>query len=209
MKVGISGSSGLIGGRICQRLAGKIELVRLGRRSDCDIRVDFSQPDSVAAIDLTGCQAVVHCAGVVDEDFKTDPAAAYVQNTVGLASLARRAVACGVESLIYFSSSHVYGPLVGSVTEDTAINPLSDYAIAHYAAEQTLRRCSLNEGLKVLVLRPNAVFGLPAQVDSFDRWSLIPFSFPLQAVYKQKIILLTSGEQRRNFVGADDLGRIV
>src|SRR2546427_809107 len=144
MQVAISGASGLIGGSVYQRLAATKNLVRLGRRSNCDLQVDFSRPETVRALDITGCEAIVHCAGIVDEDFKTDPAAAYLQNTLGLASLAQRAVACDVGRFVYFSSSHVYGSLVGRISEQSPVNPLSDYAIAHYAAEQVLRSYSLD-----------------------------------------------------------------
>jgi UDP-glucose 4-epimerase len=94
--------------------------------------------------------------------------------------------------------------MVGPISEASPPDPLSDYAIAHYAAEQVLKRCS-RQGVDVLILRPNAVFGVPVDIDRFDRWSLIPFSFPLEAVYKQEIVLLTSGVQRRNFISSEDL----
>lgn len=209
MRVAISGSTGLIGGAVFNRLSDRREVVRLGRRNTCELQVNFALSETVAALDLTGCDAVVHCAGIVDEDFKRDPAAAYAQNTVGIAGLAERAVIARVRRLVYFSSTHVYGPLIGRISEQTQVNPLSDYAIAHYAAEQILRRISAKGGLEVLIVRPNAVFGVPAEMDKFDRWSLIPFSFPLAAVYREKIVLLTSGEQQRNFVSTDDLARLV
>jgi UDP-glucose 4-epimerase len=209
MTVAISGSTGLIGGAVYQQLRAKTEVVRLGRRPSCDMQVDFSRPDTVAALDLGGCDALVHCAGIVDEDFKADPAAAYLQSTLGISKLALRAAACGVRRFVYFSSSHVYGPLLGRLNEASPVNPLSDYAIAHYAAEQSLRRVALDHGLQALSLRPNAVFGIPIEMSTFDRWSLIPFSFPLEAVYQGRIKLLTSGLQRRNFVSAIDLARQV
>jgi UDP-glucose 4-epimerase len=209
MTVAISGSTGLIGGAVYQRLRARTEVVRLGRRAQCDLQVDFARPDTVAALDLRGCDAVVHCAGIVDEDFKTNPAAAYLQSTLGVSALARRAAACGVRRFVYFSSSHVYGSLTGRINEETPVNPLNDYAIAHYAAEQSLRRVALDRGLQVLSLRPNAVFGIPVEIDTFDRWGLIPFSFPLEAVYESRIKLLTTGQQRRNFVSTVDLARLV
>jgi UDP-glucose 4-epimerase len=209
MAVAISGSTGLIGGAVYQQLRAKTEIVRLGRRAQCDLQVDFARPDTVAALDLGGCDAVVHCAGIVDEDFKINPAAAYLQNTLGVSALAQRAAACGVRRFVYFSSSHVYGPLTGRVNEETPVNPLSDYAIAHYAAEQSLRRVALDRGLHALSLRPNAVFGIPVEMSTFDRWGLIPFSFPLEAVYQGRIKLFTSGQQRRNFISATDLARQV
>ena len=53
------------------------------------------------------------------------------------------------------------------------------------------------------------MFGEPVFIDKFDRWSLIPYSFPLEAVYTQKIVLRSSGEQNRNFVSTYDIARYV
>jgi UDP-glucose 4-epimerase len=205
MRVAISGSSGLIGGGIHRQLAKTKKVTSIGRRRNCEINVDFSRPESVKNINLHGFDAVIHCAGVVDEDFKVNPISAYVQNTLGLSMFVQRACECGVRDFIYFSTAHVYGPLVGSISEITTVNPLSNYAIAHYAAEQIIKSYSINNGIKALVLRPVAVFGMPIDLSAFDRWSLIPFSFPLEAVYTRKIVLRSSGEQSRNFIGTDDL----
>jgi len=38
---------------------------------------------------------------------------------------------------------------------------------------------------------------------------LIPYSFPLEAVYTRKIVLRSSGEQNRNFVSTYDIARYV
>jgi len=204
----LTGSTGLIGGTIYQRLSHSYEAVRLGRRAECEIQADLAKPESLAEIDLGGFAALVHCAGVTDEDFKSDSVAAYIQSTVGASVLVRQAVTCKVPKIAYFSSSHVYGPQVGRISEASPANPLSDYAIAHYATEQILRRHS-SSATQVLTLRPNAVFGMPGNMNSFDRWSLIPYSFPLEAIYHRKIVLRSSGEQRRNFVGTEDLALFV
>jgi UDP-glucose 4-epimerase len=103
----------------------------------------------------------------------------------------------------------VYGTFNGRISEKTQVNPLSDYAIAHYAAEQIVKRFSVSSHLKSLLLRPNAVFGIPVSMEAFDRWFLIPYAFPLEAVYNERITLRTSGEQRRNFLSVDDLSLYV
>jgi UDP-glucose 4-epimerase len=183
--------------------------VRIGRRAGCDLPADFSRPESVAGLDLSGLEAVVYCAGVVDEDFKTDLARAFLQATAGFSAVVKRAVACRVPCFVYVSTAHVYGPLEGRICESSPVNPLSDYALAHYAAEQILRRDCGAHRLRGLVLRPCAVFGVPESVDSFDRWSLIPYAFPREAVRDGAIVLRSHGEQRRNFIGVGDLALYV
>ena len=208
MRIAVTGSTGLIGGRVYETLSAEgNDLVRIGRRDICDIRADLSDPASVAGIDLGGLDAMVHCASVVDEDFKADPQAAFIQSTLGLSTLIERALAGGVRALVYFSTAHVYGALEGRISEKSPVDPLTDYAIAHFASEQIIKRYAKAGGLKALVLRPNAVFGMPQSVATFDRWWLVPFSFPLDAVRRGEIALRSPGLQRRNFVATEDLAR--
>ena len=207
-KILLVGATGLIGAEVFQKLSGENEVVCLGRRPESDLKGDLSKPESLADLDLKGFEAVVHCAGVTDEDLKHRPAEAFVQSTQGMNALIQRAIAGSVKRFVYVSTSHVYGPQQGVIDENTPANPLSDYAIAHYAAEQTLKR-NAAKFENSFVLRPNAVFGVPVFIDKFDRWSLIPYSFPLEAVYSQKIVLLSTGEQNRNFVGTKDIANCI
>jgi UDP-glucose 4-epimerase len=209
MAVGLAGASGLIGGGVFARLSRRRNVLRIGRRSQCEIRADFSQPASLADLPLNGLEAIVYCAGIVDEDFKADPARAYLQNTVGFSAFVKRVLDCGVPCFVYLSSAHVYGPLEGQLRESSPVNPLGDYALAHYAAEQILRRNCGTGRLQGLVLRPCAVFGVPESIETFDRWSLIPYSFPREAVQNGAIVLRSSGEQGRNFISIADLALYV
>ena len=205
MRIALTGSTGLIGAEVHAALRGH-EVVRVGRSSGAELRADLSVPPSVASLDLRGCDALVHCAGVTDGDFAEDRGRAYLHSTAGTAALVDRAVAGGVRRLVYISTAHVYAPLRGHIDESTAPNPLGDYAIAHYAAEQIVRRAT---SLQTLVLRPCAVFGVPRLMERFDRWSLIPYSFPLEAVTSRKIVLRSTGEQRRNFVATHDIAACI
>jgi UDP-glucose 4-epimerase len=208
MRVAITGTSGLIGSAVRDRLAGTHSIVSVGRHPSNDVNADFADPGSLGRIELGGIEALIHCAGVVDEDFQNDPVKAYRHATSGTAALIARAIACGVRRLAYISSAHVYGPFVGTISEDTLTNPLSDYAIAHFASEQIFRR-AVDAGARVAVFRPNAVFGLPPDFAAFRRWSLVPFAFPRDAIMLNKIVLKSPGEQRRNFVGSADVAESV
>ena len=203
-KILLTGATGLIGATVYRHFAPKVEIVRLGRRAECELQADLSQPETLENLSFDGCGTVIHCAGITDEDIKARPAQAFIQSTLGINSLIQTAIKSGVEKFIYISTAHVYGSQAGTINEDVPANPLSDYAIAHYAAEQTLRR-NAGKFKSCAVLRPNAVFGMPLAIDKFDRWTLIPYSFPLEAVYQQRIVLRSSGEQNRNFVAAQDI----
>jgi len=209
LKIAVSGSSGLIGGAVAKRLDGANTIITLGRRANADIQVDFSKFATVSSIELSGCDALVHCAGVVDEDFKDDPHSAFLRATVAFEELINRAVASGVRRIAYFSTSHVYGPMRGRLMDGARPAPITNYAIAHYASEMILRRIAKENGLQALVLRPNAVFGMPESIESFDRWWLIPYSFPISAVTEGSISLRSRGAARRNFVSINDLAGYV
>jgi UDP-glucose 4-epimerase len=98
--------------------------------------------------------------------------------------------------------------MLGDVDERSPADPRSDYAIAHYATEQILRR-SAEQFDAAAAFRPCAVFGVPPSFESFRRWSLIPFSFPRAAAAEGEIVLKSTGEQRRNLVAASDIGETV
>src|SRR5262249_6980594 len=145
------------------------DLVRLGRGPGNDVTVDLAGRDTLL---LPDCDALVHCAGVTDEEVKADSGSALLRAGNGTDRLIAAAMAAGARRLAYVSSAHVYGTLTGHIDETLPPNPLSDYALAHYVAEQVLRRAALRPGLAVRILRPCAVFGPLADPKRFRRWSL-------------------------------------
>lgn len=204
MRILMTGSTGLIGSAITRRLIREHEIVTMGRRPSVDVVVDLSDPAAVAAADFGSIDALVHAAGVIDEDFLEHPERAFRTAVFGANALVDAAVEAGARKLIYVSSAHSYGPFAGLVDELCPPNPMSDYAIAHFATEQVFRR-KATDGVVAAALRPCAVFGDLQDVSAFGRWSLIPFSFPREAIIKHTITIKSSGEQRRNFVGTDDV----
>ena len=208
MRIALAGATGLIGRAIAEKLrAGGHEVVRIGRGADADVRADLATSAGLAPDALAGCEALVHAAGVTDEDF-AERDAAFSKAIRGTSALLAAARAANVRRLVYFSSAHVYGPLEGRIDEAHPPNPISDYAIAHYAAEQLFRRSALQGGTSALLVRPCAVYGVPPSLERFARWSLIPFDFPRQAI-AGRIVLKSHGLQRRNFVPADGLGHLL
>lgn len=208
MRILLTGATGLIGQTVRRRLADRHQVLTLGRTEAADIVADLSIPASMEAADVPEIDALIHCAGVVDEDFRDAPERAFRTAVFGADALARRAVQAGASRLAYVSSAHVYGPMVGIVDERSPVNPVSDYAIAHFATDQVFRRRTA-PGVATLSLRPCAVFGDLESPSTFRRWSLIPFSFPRDATRDHSIVIRSTGEQRRNYVGAEDLASAV
>jgi len=201
MRIVLAGSTGLIGAAVADRLRPHHALHTLGRQAKLvDEVADLSDPAQIARLKLPASDCLVHCAGVIDEDFKSDPLAAYRRATLGAEALLNAATKSGCNRFVYISSTHVYGAQVGMKSENSSADPLSHYALAHFCTEQLFRRHAISGQGSFAVLRPNAVYGLPAHPESFQRWSLIPFSFPREAKETGCITLKSSGMQKRNFV---------
>jgi UDP-glucose 4-epimerase len=209
MNILISGTSGFIGGHVSQSLRELYNTNSIGRSSDSHIKVDFGSIESIHALDLKDYDVFIHCAGVIDEDFECDSKSAYQRSTYNFSLLLDKIVECGIKVIVYFSTAHVYGQLEGIIKEDMPANPLSDYAIAHFSAEQILQRCAKKNGIYVLTIRPMAVYGIPQSINTFKRWHLIPYSFLLECIYNKRIVLQTSGTQKRNFVSIEDVAAYV
>jgi UDP-glucose 4-epimerase len=209
MNILISGTSGFIGGHISQSLRDMYNTNSIGRSRDAHIKADFGNIESTRALDLKDYDAFIHCAGVIDEDFKENPEGAFQRSTHNFSLLLDKVVKAEIKVVVYFSTAHVYGQLKGVVREDSPVNPLSDYAIAHFAAEQILQRYTVKYGIKALIIRPMAVYGIPQSMSTFKRWHLIPYSFLLESIYNKRIELQTSGSQERNFISIKDISAYV
>jgi UDP-glucose 4-epimerase len=204
--VAIAGATGVIGHAIAHRLEAAGHRVRtVGRGEGCDVRFDLARDAALDPAALAGCDALVHAAGVTDEDF-TQPALAWAKAERGAAALVDAARRAGVGRFAYVSSAHVYGPLEGRIDESRTPEPRSDYARAHLATERIFVEAAAQAS--VLIARPCAAYGMPPSLARFARWSLIPFDFPRQAI-SGRIVLKSHGGQRRNFVPAEGLGNLV
>lgn len=203
--VAVTGTTGLIGHAITARLAAAGQrIVSVGRHAEADIRFDLGAPGPLARGAFAGCDALVHAAGITDEDF-AQPALARAK-TRGIAALLAAARTDGVRRFAYVSSAHVYGPLEGRIDESRAPDPRSDYARAHLEAEESFRAAA--DAASVLLVRPCAAYGMPPSLARFRRWALVPFDFPRQAI-AGRIVLKSHGAQRRNFVPAEGIGNLV
>jgi UDP-glucose 4-epimerase len=204
MIAAVLGHRGLIGNAVDQALqADGWQVRQIGRGPDTAYHLDLATSVNPSPDLFAGCQLLVHCAGVADEEMRHDRRRAFDRAVIGTEAMLRTAVTAGITQLVYISSAHVYGPLIGRLDESSPANPLSDYALAHFLVEQLFRRAAAAAGLSCLILRPCAVYGPLRSLQDFQRWDLIPFGFPAAAVRDGRIVLKSSGMQTRNFVGTD------
>ena len=209
MKILLAGQSGLIGSEIFHLLKRKHKVYTLSRNEHADICLDLGNADDISRSTFENYDCFIHSAGVTDEDLAKDAPKALARSVINHSILVDKLIASGTSNFIYISTAHVYGSFQNISNESSPSDPLSEYSIAHYAAEQVLKARVNSSGIKAFILRPMAVFGIPRNIHLFKRGHLIPFSFPQNCIDSQTITLNSAGSQKRNFISTQDIASYV
>ena len=172
MTILVTGASGLVGMRLCQRLIHDEVSVRGAVRSHgskatiCDqVVVGLIDEATDWHLALLNVASVVHCAARVHvmHDTSSDPFTAFrAVNVEGTLNLARQAAAAGVRRFVFISSVKVNGESTqpGALfTETDSPNPQDAYGQSKHEAEQGLRQIALDTGMEVVIIRPPLVYG--------------------------------------------------
>lgn len=178
-RIAITGGGGFIGTHLAERLGADRELVlfdsfrhrapgspppppRPGVRV---IEGDVLDPEALARA-LDGARVVLHLAAIAGvSNYYSIPLETLEVNVLGTVHALRAAVAAGVETFVYFSTSEVYGPSARDVGEEAplAIGPTSDrrwvYAASKIAGENFVLRSGERHGFRATCIRPFNVYG--------------------------------------------------
>ncbi len=169
MKCLVSGATGFIGRRLCQRLtASGYTVVALSKsgaplgNGQLTIAMDFAEkyPDSEL---LSGVDVFFHLAGIAHQ---RAPESAYTavnyESTVHLAGLAS---AAGVRCFVFLSSVKAMGACTSSGirTESMCTLPLDAYGLSKWQAECALREKFCDDRMSVAIVRPVLVYGPEAK----------------------------------------------
>lgn len=196
----ISGASGYLGGLMRDWLRGRgHRVLTLGRRPEDDLFADFAGHEIIlpSGFDPPEEPVFVHLAAANELLCRSDPLAAYRLNVMGTHLALKFCREQNIRRFAYVSTRHVFGPSGGAVTETGLPEPTGHYGLSHLLAEEAVANFS---GVATRILRPSNIFGMPASLGRFDRWSLIPFGFCREAVEQNRIVLKTPGTQSINFV---------
>lgn len=217
MRVLITGGFGYLGGRLALCFANhpKYETV-LGSRQKRTaplwlpkaevVQTEWDSPDRLQQI-CDSVEVIVHSAGMNAQDCSSDPVAALQFNGVATARLLQAAIRAGVKRFIYLSTAHVYGsPLRGIITEETCPASLHPYATSHRAGEDVIGAASLAGEIEGIVIRLSNSYGVPACKNA-NCWMLLVNDLCRQVVLTRRIVLRSSGLQRRDFVPLADVSR--
>lgn len=213
-KILLTGGFGYIGARVAQSLAKQTDMkIYLGSRilrpspnwlkSATPVVLSWDSTDCLRD-SCAGMSTIIHLAAMNEVDCLSDPIKALEINTVSTARLVEAAKQENVKKLIYISTAHIYGSkLAGRIDENFLPKPISCYAISHRAAEDIVLAAGHDSSLVGIVARLSNGFGVPADY-SVNRWSLLVNDLCKQAVINRRLVLKTSGEQRRDFITLTD-----
>ncbi|MBZ0189522.1 MAG: NAD-dependent epimerase/dehydratase family protein [Candidatus Obscuribacterales bacterium] len=213
-RVLITGASGMIGRQLCAAVQASGQgVVRAQVRDRTEARekvggvFDFalseiSQSDFTMMLEqdhreLTkGCHTVIHAAGLVH-----NPDAQYqeyeVINVRATQQLAEACVANQVKTLVFFSSSAVYGEgPFSNIDEEAPLKAKTPYAVSKATSEAFLKTLS---GIpRIIVLRPSLVFG------EGDRGNLIKM---IREISLQRYKHIGKGETGKSVIYVKDIAR--
>ncbi|WP_044561716.1 NAD(P)-dependent oxidoreductase [Azospirillum sp. B4] len=150
---------------------------------------------------LAGCDAVIHLACISnDPSFDLNPDLGRSINYDCFRPLVRAAKAAGVTRFIYASSSSVYGiKEEENVTEDLALEPLTDYSKFKAMCEDVLEE-EREAGFTTLTIRPATVCGYAPRL----RLDLSVNILTNHAINAGKIKVF-GGSQKRPNIHIDDM----
>lgn len=205
----VTGANGYVGSFIVTALRAAGYRVLLGGRfPGADVLIDLDKPE------LTEQQtfsepvfACIHGAAANEVACRQDPYRSIAQNVLGTRALLAACVRQGVERFVYLSTWMVFGTPTDVLEEDTVARPIDDYGLSHWQAEEYVDAYSRNGRVVGTSVRLSNVFGLPPDWTSFSRWTLAPFDFCRQAVRDRKIVLRSSGRQKRDFITGAYVGQ--
>ncbi|MDP3651351.1 MAG: SDR family oxidoreductase [Rhodoferax sp.] len=218
MRVLITGGFGFVGGRVAQHLQQAGHQIVLGtRQASCSpawlpeaevVTTNWHDAHALAQ-SCNRIDVVIHAAGMNAQDCSADSVAALDFNGLATARLVAAATKASVKRFIYLSTAHVYAnPLIGTITEDTCPRNLHPYATSHLAGEYVVLNANLHDEIECIVLRLSNVFGTPAH-ENVKCWTLLLNDLCKQALQTRKLILKSSGIQRRDFIAMTEVCRVI
>lgn len=211
-KVLVTGGNGYIGQYIVDYLnKNDYDTLITSRNKEIDSRdkvlyMDLMVEESIIDI-CQGIDCVVHTATFDERKIKYNPKEALLVNGYGTKLLLDSAQKHGVRRFIYLSTFHVYGSNNGVITENSIVNPLSDYAITHHIGELYVNQYSRLSPIDAISLR--ITNGIGAPITDLDRWHLVLNDFCVSAYETGAININSAGEQERDFISIRDVSQAV
>lgn len=166
MNILVTGGAGFIGSVTVRNLLDRGYVVSVfdnlenGHRQAVDPRAKFFEVDLRRSesfepvIKLGNFDVVIHFAGYIESgESMKNPLKFFETNFCVGVGLLKSLVKYGPQKIIFSSTAGVYGDGRPPFTEESPINPTSNYSLSKYFFEQALLAVSRSDGFQVVVLR--------------------------------------------------------
>jgi UDP-glucose 4-epimerase len=218
-RVLVTGGAGFIGSHLVDRLLREdlevtaFDDLSTGKQSNIEhnlnnknyafLKGDIRDRESVNKA-LDGVEAIFHEAALVSVDSSLkNPLVTNDVNVNGTLNVLQACVDSDVKSLVFASSSSVYGNSeMLPNREDISLNPISPYAVSKLAAESYVRVFCQVYGLQTICLRYFNVYG-PRQTSG--PYSGVISIFTESLLNNRHITVFGDGEQTRDFINVRDV----
>jgi len=214
MKLLITGSTGFLGGRLADFLVKvpNIEMLLGSRSSLCQeeslirttlVKTEWHDQLSLNSI-CENVDTIIHLAGMNAGQCANANSDELALDVKATEKLLRAAVNNNVKRIIYLSTAHVYSStLLGSVSEESPTTNTHPYAINHLAKEKLVLEAQQSGRIEGVVIRLSNAFGVPKSAEA-NCWMLLVNDLCKQVVTNSKLVLKSTGQQRRDFVSITD-----
>jgi UDP-glucose 4-epimerase len=216
-KVLITGGAGFIGCNTARYLQRKgyevlaVDDLSLGRAENLPADVTLIQGDVADAATwrrVPAVDAIVHLAGASSAPmFPDNLPACFENNVIGFIRVMDFARACGVRTVVYASTSSIYGNVEPPLREDGLIELPNFYAVSKYCMEQIARMYHVQYDLDVVGLRFMSVYG-PRERHKQNFANLVSqFIWEIEA--GRAPVVYGDGEQTRDFTNVSDIAQAI
>lgn len=209
-KIAILGGSGYVGSKLIPFLLKKdIKIINYdtywfgenlnNHKNLSSIQVDIRDKEK---LNFKGCDAIIHLANIANDPTSTIlPQLTWEVNVLSTMHILEQALKYDVKKIIYASSGSVYGvKKEKNITEDLALNPISDYNKSKMVSERVL--ISYADKINISILRPATICGLSNR----NRFDLTVNLLTIDAIKKNKMTIF-GGSQIRPNLHIDDMVR--
>lgn len=216
MKYLVTGGAGFIGSNLVDRLINDGHEVTVidNESSDAHDQFYWNSTSKNYKYDINdyimtrelyeGVDAVFHIAAEARiQNCVEDPIKAVETNTLGTATVLECARKCGVERVIYSSTSAAYGMIPPPHSEWMSPDCLNPYTTTKVAGEELCKMYSKMYGLKTIIFRYFNVYGNRQPVRG--QYAPVIGIFQRQKKNNETLTIVGDGEQRRDFVNVLDV----
>lgn len=208
IKVLVTGANGFIGTYLMPFLQSTYEVLGLQRNGADRIgykQVDYSNQSEINSIFKSfKPHVVIHLASNTSRTRSMSELPQFLESNVQLtnAILLAGSTLSKPPKYIFLSSAEVYGPQIGSLSEDTPLNPASPYGISKVYSEELFDFYHRNYGVSAHILRLFNAYGVGQNKGFF-------FADLLDAYKSKREFQMTRGEQKRDFIYIGDVVRAI